>query len=260
MSLLGSDIIYLIGLAKRREKRSSTLEKATIIAIIATIVALSTDFLSATNIIPQQDKYTLPLIQIGSLLSPPLAAASLIVKINKNHWSNLGSRAALLATETFTLLEECYFSHQLGLRDRGLAPWGSPKWPDTRKSRAQIRSNCWKLTLLLADLSGRPHSDFPQESISSFPRLVLWAEEKLDRESLRVTREAFVNLIHLIDDRSTSFQVVDFATWNSITPREMKRPSFRYRLKRFFSLHNMDMIFTIIAGAIALLTYFKLSP
>lgn len=181
------------------------------------------------------------------------ALTSLAYEISVNARRNRGGALAALSVETVQTLESLY---QYRPRRSGLAQGGAASSATLEKWRRTVRENCWKITFWSADITGRPRGDYAHESVSSFPRILLWAMEKPDYERVKIATMCLAKFVDLIDKNSLDFTLDEASDTNRQVP-EMKKPSVLIRLRRNLSVTKISATVAIFAGTATILTFFK---
>lgn len=246
--------IYLIGASKNRNSKVAMYRWVVVIAGAYCILSLASPALSDIGIIrhvsPQEAMYAASFAASASVLS---ALAALVFRSAENARRNRGRALAALAIDT---VEELANFYRYNPRGSGLSQGGAKYSMKLGKWRRTVRENCWRITLWSADITGRPRSDYSHESVSSFPRILLWAMDQPDLERMRVAYRSLVQFIEKIDNNHLDLTLPEASDTKRQIP-EMKKPSILVRVRRAMSITKISATITVFAGTATILTFFK---
>lgn len=258
---LTSNQLYLLALARRRERRCKGLYIIAITLTAYTTALMVAQLLAVAGVVSAIWRVSYATLLMTTVVLFSVAAVALVYGVCKNLRGNLGGRLASLAFDTLLLTQKFCLRPDLYMRS-GLASLGSGGVKEVRETRRKLRENCWTITMWTADLVGRSRSEYTHKGVSSFPRFLLWASEKGDQESFVTAYIKFIDVVRMIDQREIDFTLDDVDSTSLGVP-QMERPSALVRiqriLRRMFSLQRISLLIGIGGGVATILSFFKVS-
>lgn len=250
--------LYYLGIAKRRTYRIQEFRRFSIFWLVVLVACLLGP--PASGFFSTLGRFPIVPYWVNSTLGATAAMgalAALVERCKANSRANRGSELAVLALDTVDAVELVFGGDQPP--GSGLAPGGSRHSSILGTVRRRIKEDCWKITLWTADFTGRSRQDFASASVSSFPRIILWATSNPSPEKIILLSQCAFRFVRMIDACNFDFEFPEASDAHRQTP-QIKKPSILVKLRSKFSFKNVSTAIAIAAGIATILTYFKVPP